>query len=144
MDPFYKHWFRGFEEALIGMPEAQRSCLLACCGRACSESYSLLVYRRVRAESADVADFFDRLRQEIPAIEIEEMERGSVYEIRYRECLCDLHRDGLVHSPALCECSRQSLLYNLSQAFPEKRIDVSLRGSILAGDGRCVLRATLE
>lgn len=100
LDSFYKHWFHGFEEALADMPEAQRSRLLAHCGR--------------------------------------------VYEIRYRECLCDLYRDGLMRSPALCECSRQSLLYNLSQVFPEKRVAVSLRGSILAGDDKCVLCAALD
>lgn len=144
MDSFYRHWFRGFADALEDMPEAQRSDLLAHCGRACSESYSLEVYRRVRAQSDGVADFLERLRREIPAIEIEAVERGKSYEIRYGECLCDLHRDGLIHSSALCECSRQSLLHNLRAAFPEKRVAVELRGSILAGDDKCVLRATLE
>lgn len=140
---FFCHWFRGFAEGMRGLTETERNKMFAACGRACSESYSLDVFRRLRARTVDCAGFFEQLQNEIPAIEVEALESGRVYEIRYRECLCDLRHEGLMDDPMLCECSRRSLLYNLSAVFPHERITVDLRGSILRGDEKCVLRVEI-
>ncbi len=117
--------------------------VLSECGKACSESYTLELYRRIRKESADVEDFFKRLKSELPEIKVVEAVRGQLYEIRYTECMCDLHKKGFVNCGAFCECSRQSLLYNLTQIFPDKSVRVELTDSILNGAPECVLRVSL-
>lgn len=143
MAEFLNHWFAGFEQGLSGISESGRECLLGECGRACSESYSLQVYRSIREDAADVADFFTKLKSSIPEIDVREADAGKAYEIRYQECLCDLYTEGYIRNGMLCECSRRSLLYNLESVFPELKFEVSLIGSILRGSHECVLHISV-
>lgn len=139
MAEFLNYWFAGFEKGLSGLSEPERECLLGECSRACSESYSLNVYKGIRENAVDVADFFEKLKSSIPAIAVHEVEAGTAYEIRYKECLCDLYTRGYMSNGMLCECSRRSLLYNLESVFPEKEFEVSLEESILRGGRECIL-----
>ncbi len=40
---------------------------------------------------------------------------GKEYLIIFPKCCCDLHTTGGVHTPNLCECSRQSILYTVME-----------------------------
>ena len=144
MTEFMNHWFRGFEKGLSGLSEQERNCLLGECGKACSESYSLSIYKSIRESATDIADFFGKLKDSIPEIKVFEVVEGKVYEICYRKCLCDLYTKGFLKNGVLCECSRRSLLYNLENVFPEKKIEVLLLESILRGGDECILRISIE
>lgn len=141
---FYSCWFGGLTTGLANLSREQRNAVLAACGKACSESGSLAAFRRARDASCGCGDFFEWLQREIPAMEARELKKDRLYEIRYRECLCDLYRDGMMDTPILCECSRQSLLHNLRTVFPGRQIVVELKGSILGGDAKCRLAVHFE
>ena len=44
--------------------------------------------------------------------------------------------------PQQCECSRQSILYILSQLEPSSQFDVRIENTILRGSDRCTFRIT--
>ena len=52
------------------------------------------------------------------------IEPGKVYELSYSECSCPKVKCGLRSNPEQCECSRQSILYILSQLEPDSQFDV--------------------
>ncbi|MCL2810322.1 MAG: hypothetical protein FWD25_00315 [Clostridia bacterium] len=62
---------------------------------------------------------------------------GGYIQLTYRYCACDLVRDGFMSTPLLCECSRQSLLYNWEAVLGEQRVEVELLQSILGGGDCC-------
>ncbi len=140
MDNFLKHWFGGFEEAIIAMDEESRNSILAKCGRACSDSYTRQVFLDAKKEARDDAAFFNALKKTFSELDIQTIEKGSLYEIRYKFCACDLVKKGFVKTPYLCECSRSSLMYNLESAWGEGQVRVTLMESILAGAPCCRLR----
>ncbi len=65
---------------------------------------------------------------------------GREYELSYLECTCPKVRSGLVSDPGQCECSRQSILYILSQLEPNSEFDVRIVDTILRGGNRCTFR----
>lgn len=67
---------------------------------------------------------------------------GKVYELSYLECSCPKVKCGIRSCPEQCECSRQSILYILSQLEPESIFDVQIVNTILRGDERCTFRIT--
>lgn len=143
MSDFMNHWFTGFEKGLSRLSEEERRDLLGECGKECSKSCTLGLYKEVRAKSEGATDFFEKLSAAAPEIEVKEIIHGLVYEIRYSSCLCDLHTCGYVNTGALCECSRQSLLFNLTSVFPDKSVSVELVDSILNGGTQCVLKVSV-
>ena len=64
------------------------------------------------------------------------IEPGKIYELSYLECTCPKVKCGLRNHPQQCECSRQSILYILSQ------LDVRIENTILRGSDRCTFRIT--
>ena len=70
------------------------------------------------------------------------IEPGKVYELSYLECSCPKVKSGLRSDPEQCECSRQSILYILSQLEPDSRFDVRIENTILRGSDRCTFRIT--
>ena len=70
------------------------------------------------------------------------IEPGKVYELSYLECSCPKVKCGLRSNPEQCECSRQSILYILSQLEPDSRFDVRIESTILRGSDRCTFRIT--
>lgn len=143
MNDFFYHWFSGFEKGLENLPEQEKSKILCQCGKACSESYSLNVYKNVWARTDNCSDFFGILNDEFKEIEVYEIKKNEEYLICYNECLCDLHTNGYINSGKLCECSRQSLLFNLKSIFANKDIQVELNNSILCGGEKCVFRVKI-
>ena len=65
---------------------------------------------------------------------------GREYELSYLECTCEKVKSGLRSDPEQCECSRQSVLYVLSQLEPESEFDVRIVDTILRGGDRCTFR----
>ena len=70
------------------------------------------------------------------------IEPGRVYELSYLECSCPKVKCGLRSNPEQCECSRQSILYILSQLEPDSQFDVRIENTILRGGDRCTFRIT--
>lgn len=68
------------------------------------------------------------------------IEPGKVYELSYHECSCPKVKCGLRSNPEQCECSRQSILFILSQLEPDSRFDVRIENTILRGGERCTFR----
>ena len=67
---------------------------------------------------------------------------GKVYELSYLECSCPKVKCGIRSCPEQCECSRQSILYILSQLEPEGNFEVQIVNTILRGGDRCTFRIT--
>jgi hypothetical protein len=65
------------------------------------------------------------------------IEPGKVYELSYLECTCPKVKCGLRNNPQQCECSRQSILYILSQLEPDSHFEVRIENTILRGSDRC-------
>ena len=65
---------------------------------------------------------------------------GEVYELSYLECSCPKVKCGIRSCPEQCECSRQSILYILSQLEPNSKFDVQIVNTILRGGDRCTFR----
>ncbi len=70
------------------------------------------------------------------------IEPGKVYELSYLECSCPKVKCGLRSNPEQCECSRQSILFILSQIEPDSQFDVRIENTILRGGDRCTFRIT--
>ena len=70
------------------------------------------------------------------------IEPGKIYELSYLECTCPIVKCGLRNHPQQCECSRQSILYILSQLEPDSQFDVRIENTILRGSDRCTFRIT--
>ena len=70
------------------------------------------------------------------------IESGKVYELSYLECTCPKVKCGLRNHPQQCECSRQSILYILSQLEPDSQFDVRIENTILRGSDCCTFRIT--
>ncbi|MBQ9650570.1 MAG: cysteine hydrolase [Prevotella sp.] len=68
------------------------------------------------------------------------IEPGKVYELSYSECSCPKVKCGLRGNPEQCECSRQSILYILSQLEPGSQFDVRIENTILRGGDCCTFR----
>ena len=49
---------------------------------------------------------------------------GNEYELSYLECSCPKVKCGMRSCPEQCECSRQSIIFILSQLEPESQFDV--------------------
>ena len=70
------------------------------------------------------------------------IESGTVYELSYLKCTCPMVQQGLIKNPEHCECSRQSILYILSQLEPESKFDIRIMDTILKGGESCTFRIT--
>ena len=143
MDEFLKYWFGGLQKAIENMPETERVSLFCKCGKACSESYTKALYHDIWKEARSCYEFFELLSSRVKEIEIKEIEKNKSYEIMYHKCLCDLYTKGYMTTGCLCECSKQSLLYNLKSIWSDKVIEVELVESILRGGRQCMLRVYL-
>ena len=60
----------------------------------------------------------------------------------YLECTCPKVKCGLRNHPQQCECSRQSILYILSQLEPDSQFEVRIENTILRGSDRCTFKIT--
>ena len=70
------------------------------------------------------------------------IEPGKIYELGYLECTCPKVKYGQRNHPQQCGCSRQSILYILSQLELDSQFDVRIENTILRGSDRCTFRIT--
>ena len=106
----------------------------------CVKDYVLQVHKQIYAKyNGD----FDRIYTEgynSKSYQGRVIEPGKVYELSYQECSCPKVKCGLRSNPEQCECSRQSILFILSQLEPDSRFDVRIENTILRGGERCTFR----
>lgn len=143
MNDFIKIWFGGFEHALDTISNEERARVLCECGKACSESGTKDWYISVLQQAADINDFFIRLGSGKKDVKTEEIVKNQVYDVIYPHCLCDLYTCGYVTTGRLCECSRQSLIYNLRAVLNGLPFTVTILSTVLRGDSECRLRVEL-
>lgn len=86
---------------------------------------------RVYGEAMNDASYFGKV-----------VEPGRVYELGYRRCTCQMVLSGQVKAPEHCECTRQSILYILSQLMPECHFEVEILETVLRGSEHCRFRIT--
>lgn len=141
-DDFLKLWFRGLTDGLKQMEPENRADLFRQCARRCADSYPIGVYRKAFAASGgDISEFFRRLGT-VEGIDTEELCPGVSWNIKYRECGCDLYTNGCITDGCLCECSRQSILYCLNSVMPKQVFSVEIREAVLRGDSECCFTVT--
>lgn len=139
---FLDYWYAGFMRGIEALDEPSRKKVLAECGKACAESYTVQVFREAKQNSVDLDSFLRNLSQKGSGSKYERIGENTI-RATYNKCGCDLVRLGLVKSPTLCECSAANLRENLQQSLG-KSASVAVESSILRGGTHCVLIATLE
>lgn len=139
-----KNWFCGFERGLADLEPQQREVLLRACAVNCVQGGTIGTYRRLFDESGGDLDRFFSLLDSLEGVRGEIVSPGKAFNLRFGACTCPLHGAGCVHTPLLCECSRQSVLYVLSEFWKDLHFEVELRASILRGDAQCVLHIHVE
>lgn len=135
---FLKIWFSGISEAMNNMGSAERDEMLAPCARACSESYPAKVFAETRSEVSGLDPFLQLIEKKMQGVAIEKNDDGTVVFV-YPQCYCELHTDGYINNPRLCDCSRLNLKYNFEAAFGKDCVEVKLLQSVLGGADTCRL-----
>lgn len=144
MDTFFKYWFKGLENGLCKMDEAERGKLLKECAVACSRSHSLAMYQEAYNESKGLEDFLQNMKRRFPELNYVIGRDGGTVAIIYDHCACDLYKTGCMSSGFLCDCSRHSLQYNLESVMGKGKVEVVLKQSILRGQDTCILEVRLK
>ena len=141
---FLCRWLKGFERGLEEMDAQARSRLLAHCARQCADTGVLQAHlRHFRAVGGDRDAYYRRL-DEIGGVRGEVLVPGREYRICFPECACDLHTQGGVDTPLLCECSRQSILYVAKTVWQGCALRVETEGTALSGAAECRFRLVFE
>lgn len=135
-DTFFKHWFRGFDQALSEMDEKSADTLMTRCGRACSDSYPKQVFLELYREAKDPDDFLVRLERQFDGTSVRRIGPDEI-ELIYTDCGCDLVRNGYTRNPKLCLCSLRSLQYNWESILGKGSVACRMEQSILRGDDCC-------
>ena len=136
-DKFLDYWFAGFNKSIEQLDDKAREKIFKECGKACSDSYTKQIYIDEYNSSASLKDFLDRLKARFPEVSFKVIKDNEIIELTYNFCACDLVKNGYITSPLMCDCSRQSLLYNWSTVFGEGNVEVKLKQSILEGKPNC-------
>ena len=133
-------WFKGFEKGITKLPEAQRETFFRECGKNCVQCGTLQIYKDLYEQAAGDFDQFFAKANELPGVRCETIEKGSVYNLYFLEGTCELHKQGYVSTPLLCECSKQSILYVLHSLWNDRTFRVTICESILRGSQHCKMR----
>jgi len=136
-DNFYKYWFYGFNKSIEQLDDEAREKIFKECGKACSDSYTKQIYIDEYKSSKSFDDFLDRLKIRFPEVSFKVINENEIIELTYNFCACDLVKNGYITSPLMCNCSRQSLLYNWGAVFGEEIIKVKMQQSILEEKANC-------
>jgi len=142
MDAFWHNWLCGLSQGLHTLNPSARDAVLSACGRACATPEVLPRMRALLMETADVHSFLRMLGQQMPGIQVMDVQPGQVYDFIYNECGCPLHTEQGLTDGLLCECSRHSLGWVMGELFPDTPPQVTLLEGILQGDRQCRLRVT--
>jgi len=107
------------------------------CGKSCSDSYTKQIYIDEYKSSQSLDEFLHRLETRFPEAGFQVIKENEIIELTYNFCGCDLVKNGYIKTPLICECSRQSLLYNWGFLFGKDSVDVQIQQSILGGSSCC-------
>lgn len=141
---YLKSWFRGFEKGIADLQPQQRDVLFRACAVNCVQGRTFGLYRRLFGEAAGDSDRFFAKIDDLNGVRGEIVSAGREYNLCFESCFCPLHRAECVNTPMLCECSRQSVLYVMSELWPDRKFEVEVRASILRGADECVLNIRVE
>ena len=133
-------WFKGFEDGIARLTETQKETFFRECGRNCVQCGTLQIYKDLYEQATGDLDRFFAIADEQPGVRCETVEKGTVYDLYFLECTCELHKRGYVSTPLLCECSRQSIIYVLHSLWPGKTFNVTICESVLRGSKHCKMR----
>lgn len=137
MDDFLKHWFNGFQVSMNQIDDVSREKIFKECGKACSNSYTKQIYLDAKNNSSNEEEFIEKLKKAFPEIIIDVIEKEHLYHIKYKFCACDLVKKKYINASYICECSRNSLLYNWETILGEGNVNVELVQTILSGAPFC-------
>jgi len=134
---FIKDWLAWLLDSASLLPQEEQAGLLSRCGERCAQTGILEEYRKLfLASDGDPDRFFSRLH-EIKGVSGAVVTPGSVYEIVFHSCLCDLYTSGFTDSDMLCECSRGSVAYVMRTLMPKRRFTITKLRTILGGSREC-------
>lgn len=134
---FLAYWFSGLMNGLGELDDVSRKKVLRECGKACSQSYTMQIFRDAKENSSDIDSMLKNLAKRFPGSKYER-DGSNIIKVTYRQCGCDLVRLGLVKSASWCQCSAFSLQENF-QLVLGKSVSVAVQASILKGAKQCIL-----
>lgn len=70
------------------------------------------------------------------------IEPGHIYELGYEKCTCPKVLSGQITDPNHCNCTRQSILYILSQLEPNSKFEVEILETAMNGAEHCRFQIT--
>lgn len=132
-------WFTGFFQGVNAIAAPQRDRVLTACARSCLARGTMSYYGELFERVDGDLDAFFRALDEVDGLAAKVVEPGRAWTLSFLACTCPLHTQGHVNTPALCACSRQSVSFALHELWAAERFAVELKGSIIAGDPRCVM-----
>lgn len=144
LDAFWRTWLTGFAQGLNRLPNRKRAAVLRACGSACAKPDILPAAQALRGQAAGTDAFFTLFGTQSDAVRTERIVLDRVYDVCYPCCGCPLHTEAGIGGAWLCECSRQSLRWVMQRVFPDRRVSVTLRESVLSGAPQCRLRVRLS
>lgn len=142
MDENIKYWFGGLANAIETMTDCERQNFFRSCGCNCVERGVLPVYRKVYEQSGDLDTFFVRLN-DFDGVRGEVVIPHRKYRLCFEHCVCPLHTGGYLSLPAMCECSRQSILHVIETLEPDHKFEVEICTTILRGGKECKMEITV-
>ena len=137
---FFRQWFRGFAAGLEALDEERRSRLLRPCAKSCADTGVLRSQRALFLAVGGDRDAFYRNLPQTGDVRGEVIVPGKEYAIVFPVCGCDLHTSAGINASALCECSRQSILYAAQSIWKKSDLRVETITTILCGASECRFR----
>ena len=95
-------WFKGFEKGIAKLTTGQREQFFSECGKHCVQCGTLQVYKELYEKANGNIDAFFSEANELPGVRCETIKKGSVYDLYFMECTCELYKHGYVSTPLLC------------------------------------------
>ncbi len=142
MDGQISWWFRGLEAGLETLPE--EAPFFGACAENCLSRGTLDLYKRLQADTGGIPDAFFAALGQIEGVGAEILETGRTYRLIFHTCTCALHGCGYVDTPALCHCSRASILRTLEVLWPDRAAAVETEQTILGGAAACSFHISLR
>ena len=132
-------WFTGFFQGVNTIAAPQRDRVFTACARSCLAQGSMSLYGELFERVGGDLDAFFCALDKVDGLAATVVEPGRAWTVSFLTCTCPLHTQGHVNTPALCACSRQGMSLVMHELWAAERFEVMLKGSIIAGDSRCVL-----
>lgn len=144
MHDFIVKWFSWFEKGIERIDQKEKEKFFSICGRRCAETGIIKLYKDIYDKSCNNLDmFFSKYINNMKYVGGKVISPGEIYEITFPDCYCDLYNKGFVETDAICECSRQSILYVMRTFNPELEYEVEKVTTVLNGDKECRFRVTI-